>query len=192
MTFLLGEQKASRETRSCWPFSKDSYNVFSHTHTHGIHPWLLLLLLLLLPAVCFCSVLFLLVQWPMDGSFPPFSFLSSFFLLLGTSRYLTSYAMYILYTVDARYMPGIYIIKLRYYLPYLTFSPPPSRERMKNTYVFHSGYLHLKALCSGLVDSIFYLIWNWNWNWNWIGNISLSFPPLSPFPLPLSLLLTWL
>lgn len=29
--------------------------------------------------------------------------------------------MYILYTVDARYMPGIYIIKLRYYLPYLTF-----------------------------------------------------------------------
>lgn len=33
MTFLLGEQKASRETRSCWPFFKDSYNVFSHTHT---------------------------------------------------------------------------------------------------------------------------------------------------------------
>lgn len=97
MTFLLGEQKASRETRSCWPFFKDSYNVFSHTHS--IHPWLLLLLLL--PAVCFCSVLFLLVQWPMDGSFPPFSFLSSFFLVLGTSRYLTSYAMYILYTVDA-------------------------------------------------------------------------------------------
>lgn len=33
MTFLLGEQKASRETRSCWPFFKDSYNVFSYTHT---------------------------------------------------------------------------------------------------------------------------------------------------------------
>lgn len=73
MTFLLGEQKASRETRSCWPFFKDSYNVFSHTHS--IHPWLFLLLLLL-PAVCFCSVVFLLVQWPMDGSFPPFSLAS--------------------------------------------------------------------------------------------------------------------
>lgn len=102
MTFLLGEQKASRETRSCWPFFKDSYNVFSHTHS--IHPWLFLLLLL--PAVCFCSVVFLLVQWPMDGSFSPFSFAYSFFfLVLGTLRYLTSYAMYmymyILYTVDA-------------------------------------------------------------------------------------------
>lgn len=81
MTFLLGEQKASRETRSCWPFFKDSYNVFSHTHS--IHPWLLILLLL--PAVCFCSVLFLLVQWPMDGSFSPFSFASSFFF---ASRYI--------------------------------------------------------------------------------------------------------
>lgn len=48
----------------------------------------------------------------MDGSFPPFSFASSFlFLVLGTLRYLTTYAMYmymyILYTVEARYMPGI-------------------------------------------------------------------------------------
>lgn len=121
MTFLLGEQKASRETRSCWPFFKDSYNVFSYTHTAYTPGSSSSSCCPLCVSVLFC---FFLYNGRWMAHFPHFSFASSFFLVLGTLRYLI-YAtymymdMYILYTVEAGYMPGIsYQTKVLLTLPY--------------------------------------------------------------------------
>lgn len=121
--------------------------------------------------------------------FPPPSLSFFFFsLVLGTSRYLTSYAMYmymyILYTVDARYMPGIYITKLRYYLPYLTFSPPPSRERMKNQVGISFWVPTSEGIFFGPGGLEFCFNWDLVLVWKYI--MFLSPPSFSPFPLPLS------
>lgn len=141
MTFLLGEQKASRETRSCWPFFKDSYNVFSHTHTAYTPGSSSSSCCPLCVSVLFC---FFLYNGRWMAPFPPSLLLLLFFL---GSRYikvpylLCNVYVYVYIVYSRSYSTWYILSKLRYYLPYLTFSPPPSRERMKNRYFILGIYI---------------------------------------------------